>query len=36
VVAAFDAQLASSAADCERDKSAILEEMQNDLAGAAS
>ncbi|PYR24060.1 MAG: hypothetical protein DMF92_23410 [Acidobacteria bacterium] len=36
VVAAFDAQLASSAADCERDKSAILGEMQNDLAGAAS
>jgi hypothetical protein len=36
VVAAFDGQLASSAADCERDKSAILEEMQNDLARAAS
>ena len=36
VVAAFDRQLVSSAADCERDKSAILDEMRNDLSRAAS
>jgi hypothetical protein len=36
VATAFDGQLASSGADCERDKSAILEEMRNDLARAAS
>jgi hypothetical protein len=36
VAAAFDGQLVSSGADCERDKSAILEEMRNDLARAAS
>ena len=36
VAAAFDGQLVSSAADCERDKSAILDEMRNDLADATS
>jgi hypothetical protein len=36
ISAAFDGQLAASAAGCERDKSAILEAMRHDLAGAAS
>ena len=32
VAAAFDQQLQSSTADCEREKSAILQQMRNDLA----